>query len=89
MKLNDKKALITGGSSGTGKAISIALYREGCDVIFTYSSNEDAAKDTRREIGSKAKMIQADFRDASSVKKSLIMLQSSLVHSIFWLTTQV
>lgn len=40
MDLKDKVAIVTGGSSGIGKAISIALADENCKVVFTYNSNE-------------------------------------------------
>lgn len=45
MKLEGKKALITGGTRGIGKAIVEHFLSEGCEVVFTFQSSEDAAKE--------------------------------------------
>lgn len=45
MKLKDKRAIITGGSRGIGKAIVEEFLSEGCSVVFTYQSSEDNAKE--------------------------------------------
>lgn len=46
LELAGKKALVTGGSRGVGRAIVLALAQEGVDVVFSYASNEAAAKET-------------------------------------------
>lgn len=43
--LQDKKALVLGGSRGIGKAIVERLWREGADTTFTYVGSVDAAKE--------------------------------------------
>jgi 3-oxoacyl-[acyl-carrier protein] reductase len=48
--LKGKKAFITGGSRGLGKALCEVFAREGADVAFNYHSNEEAAQDTIRRI---------------------------------------
>ncbi len=51
MNLKDKRVLITGGSRGIGKAIVLNLASKGCNVVFTYNSSENAAKEVENEAG--------------------------------------
>jgi NAD(P)-dependent dehydrogenase (short-subunit alcohol dehydrogenase family) len=67
-KLQGKKAIITGGDSGIGRAIAIAFAREGADVLISYLENmEDKdAKETARyveEAGRKAILMKGDIRE--------------------------
>ncbi len=48
--LKGKKAFITGGSRGIGKALCTIFAREGADVAFNYNSNDEGAQDTLRAI---------------------------------------
>ena len=48
MSLNDRIALVTGGSRGIGRAISVALASQGAYVYVNYSSNPTAAEETVR-----------------------------------------
>jgi 3-oxoacyl-[acyl-carrier protein] reductase len=43
MILKNKKAIVTGGSRGIGKAIVLELASKGCDVVFTFKNSIDAA----------------------------------------------
>ncbi len=64
MKLEGKKALVTGASRGIGRAIALALAAEGADVAVNYAGSEAAAKEVAAEIealGRKAVVIQADI----------------------------
>lgn len=68
--LQNKRALVTGGSRGIGAAIVRRLAREGANVAFTYISKPDRADETvkaARSLGVKAIAIQADSADASAV----------------------
>lgn len=62
MNLKDKVAVITGGSSGIGQAVCIALANEGCKVIFTYNSNEKGADETLSKLNKESIKFKADIR---------------------------
>jgi len=51
MDLKNKVAVVTGGSSGIGRAISVVLAREGAKVAFTYYSNQAGANETLEKLG--------------------------------------
>ena len=48
--LEGQKALVTGASSGIGKAVALALGKAGADVVVNYVSDEDAARSVVDEI---------------------------------------
>jgi NAD(P)-dependent dehydrogenase (short-subunit alcohol dehydrogenase family) len=63
-RLQDKKAIITGGDSGIGRAVAIAYAREGADVMISYLCEEEDARDTARlvkEAGRKAVLFPGDI----------------------------
>lgn len=66
-KLTGKRAVITGGDSGIGKAVAIAFAREGADVLISYlPDEEDDAQDTKRwveEAGRAAVLFPGDLSD--------------------------
>lgn len=49
--MTQRKAIVTGGTRGIGKAISLALKEAGCAVAATYAGNDDAATAFREETG--------------------------------------
>lgn len=72
-RLEGRKALITGGDSGMGRAAAIAFAREGADVAINYFPNEE---DDAREVialieqaGRKAVALPGDLRDESFCRK--------------------
>lgn len=69
MKIKGKVALITGASSGIGKAIAIALANEGCKVIFTYNSSKSGADETLKEIGNDGASFKVDMHSDVEIKK--------------------
>ncbi len=71
-KLEGRKALITGGDSGIGRAVAIAFAREGADVLISYLNEHDDAKLTVKwveEAGRKALAIPGDIQDEEHCKK--------------------
>ena len=53
-RLEGRRALITGGDSGIGRAVAIAYAREGADVAFTHLPEEREDAEATRELVEKA-----------------------------------
>jgi NAD(P)-dependent dehydrogenase (short-subunit alcohol dehydrogenase family) len=73
MRLKDKVAIVTGGGTGIGKAISLALAKEGATVVMAarnLSRLEKVAKDIK-STGGKGKAMQADISDHEQVKRMI------------------
>jgi NAD(P)-dependent dehydrogenase (short-subunit alcohol dehydrogenase family) len=65
-RLEGKKALITGGDSGIGRAVALAFAREGADVAVSYLSEKDDAFETRRlveDCGRECLLLPGDLSD--------------------------
>jgi 3-oxoacyl-[acyl-carrier protein] reductase len=73
LKLENKVAIVTGGSRGIGRAIVLQLASEGAKVVFTYQSSEQVANELTEEVkknGGEAFCIKADassFEEAQKV----------------------
>ena len=64
-KLAGKKAVITGGDSGIGRAVAIAYAREGADILIAYLDEHDDAHEVKALIeqeGRKAVLVAGDLR---------------------------
>ncbi|MGI8636442.1 MAG: SDR family oxidoreductase, partial [Segetibacter sp.] len=71
-KLTGRKAIITGGDSGIGRAVAIAFAREGADVLISYLNEHEDAKETAKyieEAGRKAVLVPGDIQDEEHCKK--------------------
>lgn len=69
METKNKIALITGGSRGLGKDMALSLAKTGVDVLITYHSNADKAKEVVTAIealGQKAAAFQLDTANVKS-----------------------
>ncbi|WP_439629323.1 3-oxoacyl-ACP reductase family protein [Gemmata sp.] len=69
MTLKDQVAIVTGGSRGIGRAVVLALAREGAKVAFVYKGSTDAAQALEAEAaaaGLVAKAHQADVADPAA-----------------------
>lgn len=70
--LKGQKALVTGASSGIGKAVAIALGHAGADVVINYVTGEDKAQAVADEImrcGSKSYIHKADVSKENQVQE--------------------
>jgi len=70
-RLKGRKALITGGDSGIGRAVAIAFAREGADVVISYLDENDDARDTARlvqEAGRKCITVAGDIQEQAHCK---------------------
>ncbi|WP_442924580.1 SDR family oxidoreductase [Microbacterium sp. H37-C3] len=71
-KLAGKRALITGGDSGIGKAVALAYAREGADVAISYLDEHEDAEEAKRfveEAGRRAVLIPGDISDPAHCRE--------------------
>ncbi|WP_017604251.1 SDR family oxidoreductase [Nocardiopsis alkaliphila] len=72
--LQGRRALITGGDSGIGRAVAVAFAKEGADVVFGYLSEDAEAQHT-------ADLIQAEGRQGLGVRGDLAK-EADCVHLV-------
>lgn len=76
--LENKTAVVTGGSRGIGHAIALAMAQEGANVAILYAGNREAAEKTEQEIaqiGGKVRAYQCDvssFEETETVTKQIL-----------------
>src|SRR6476646_7291364 len=71
-RLEGKKAVVTGGDSGIGRAVAIAFAREGVDVLVSYLEEDEDAGETARwieEAGQRAPLVRGDLADPKECRR--------------------
>ncbi|MFD1771438.1 SDR family NAD(P)-dependent oxidoreductase [Sphingobacterium suaedae] len=79
--MSNKIALVTGGNKGLGRDMAINLAKKGLDVIITYHSNQELAKQVTSEIGKigqKAIALELDMTVVSGLDLFVASLTRSL-----------
>ena len=64
--LKDKTAIITGATRGIGRGIAETFAKNGANVIFTYSSSSDLAKEIENELSREGVIVKGYKSDASN-----------------------
>ncbi|MFG2164682.1 SDR family oxidoreductase [Micromonospora chersina] len=82
-RLSGKRAVITGGDSGIGRAVALAYAREGADVLISYLGEEEAA-DARETVslveqaGRKGVAVRCDLREEANCRELIERALSDL-----------
>jgi NAD(P)-dependent dehydrogenase (short-subunit alcohol dehydrogenase family) len=81
-RLKDRRAVITGGDSGIGRAVALAFAREGADVLITYfDTEEEDAQETVRLVesaGRRAVAVGVDLREEEQCQRVIDTAVSEL-----------
>jgi 3-oxoacyl-[acyl-carrier protein] reductase len=80
--------LVTGASTGIGRAIALASARAGADVGITYRSSEREARDVAAEIeraGQRAELFRLDLADPASVAQLTAAVRSTFGRVDAWI----
>ena len=86
--LTGRAVLVTGASSGIGRAIAQAAARAGADVAVTYRSNEAGARAVEQEVhalGRRAAALRLDLADIDSVRAVGSAAREALGHLDVWI----
>ncbi len=80
-RLRDKRAIITGGDSGIGRAVAIAFAREGADVAIMYLEETEDARKTRELVeqqGRRCLTLAGDIADDAFCARAVDQLSNQL-----------
>ena len=88
MSLKGKSAIVTGGNTGIGKAIVLALAEAGATIVIDYVADQEAEEDLERQVaalGDKVLGVQADVSKVADLQR----LIDSTVHAFGQLDVMV
>ena len=91
-KLTGKTAIVTGGDSGIGRAVSVLFAKEGANVAIVYLNEHRDAEETKdyiEKMGGRVILISGDLGDEAFQTRSSNKQKMLSVRLIFWSTTQV
>jgi len=80
-RLDNRVALVTGASRGIGRAIALALAREGASVAVNYRSGERSARAVAKEIeelGGRVFVVKADVSDMAQAREMVARVKEAL-----------
>lgn len=80
MLLQDKVAIVTGGSRGIGREVALSFAKEGASVVVNYVNSDDQAKSLLEEIklfGGRAETFKADISEEESAKELIDFTSST------------
>jgi 3-oxoacyl-[acyl-carrier protein] reductase len=86
--LERKSVLVTGASSGIGRAIALRCARAGADLAITYRANQEGAEATARDIrtlGRRVEVLRADISRNEDVEKLVAGLTSGFTRIDAWI----
>lgn len=86
--LERKSVLVTGASSGIGRAIALRCARAGADLAITYRKNQEGAEATAREIrdlGRRAEVLRIDISRQEDIDHLANQLQQAFARIDVWI----
>ena len=83
--LKNKTAIITGATRGIGRGIAETFAKQGANVLFTYSSSSDLAKEIEKKLSAEGVIVKGYKSDASSFEDCQKLVENitqelSLIH---------
>lgn len=86
--LQEKNVLVTGASSGIGRAIALRCARAGADIAITYRKNQEGADNTAQEIrsiGRRVEVIRADISRVEDIESMVRRLTTTFGAVHVWI----